>query len=229
MNEKRLKVAAGENFGRALPRPGVALRGLRMQRGWTLADVSKRTGLPGSTLSKLENDRASLSYDKLALLSAGLGVDISQFFSPIMVGPSGPVLGGRRSFTPAGAGQRIETENYDHRYLAADCLNKRFVPLIAELKARTLEEFGELIRHQGEEFTLVLEGSVEFHCELYAPQLMRKGDSIFFDSAMGHAYLVAESGPCRVVSICSGPESQLIEVSQRGAVRPRATRKSKRS
>jgi transcriptional regulator with XRE-family HTH domain len=212
-----------------LPRPGVALRGLRMQRGWTLADVSKRTGLPVSTLSKLENDRASLSYDKLALLSAGLGVDISQFFSPIMLGAPGPVLGGRRSFTPAGQGQRIETENYDHRYLAADCLNKRFVPLIADLKARTLEEFGELIRHPGEEFTLVLEGSVEFHCELYAPQLMRRGDSIFFDSAMGHAYLAAEAGPCRVVSICSGPESQLIEASQRGPVRPRATRKTKRS
>jgi transcriptional regulator with XRE-family HTH domain len=229
MNEKRLKLAVGEKVGRAPPRPGVALRGLRMQRGWTLADVSKRTGLPVSTLSKLENDRASLSYDKLALLSAGLGVDISQFFSPIMVGLPGAVLGGRRSFTPAGQGQRIETENYDHRYLAADCLNKRFVPLIAELKSRTLEEFGELIHHPGEEFTLVLEGSVEFHCELYAPQLMRKGDSIFFDSAMGHAYLAAEAGPCRVVSICSGPESQLIEASRRGAVRPRAVRKTKRS
>jgi transcriptional regulator with XRE-family HTH domain len=229
MNDKRLKLAVGENVGRALARPGVALRGIRMQRGWTLADVSERTGLPVSTLSKLENDRVSLSYDKLARLSAGLGVDISQFFSPIVVGTPGPVLGGRRSFTPAGQGQRIETENYDHRYLAADCLNKRFVPLIAELRARTMEEFGELIRHSGEEFTIVLEGSVEFHCELYAPQLMRKGDSIFFDSAMGHAYLAAEPGPCRVLSICSGPESQLIEATQRASKTGKPARKSKRA
>src|SRR5262245_44848967 len=228
MNEKRLKLAVGETVGRALPRPGAALRALRMQRGWTLAEVGERTGLPVSTLSKLENDRASLSYDKLARLSAGLGVDISQFFTPVALGAPGALLGGRRSFTPAGEGQRIETENYDHRYPAADCLNKRFVPIIAELKSRTLEEFGELIRHSGEEFTLVLEGSVEFHCELYAPLLMRKGDSIFFDSAMGHAYLAAEPGPCRVVSICSGPESQLIEAAQR-ATRPAQTpRKRKR-
>jgi quercetin dioxygenase-like cupin family protein len=96
------------------------------------------------------------------------------------------------------------------------------------LRARTMEEFGELIRHSGEEFTLVLEGSVEFHCELYAPLLMRKGDSIFFDSSMGHAYLAAEAGPCRVVSICSGPESQLIEATQR-ATRAKPARKSKRS
>jgi transcriptional regulator with XRE-family HTH domain len=228
MNDKRLKLAVGENVGRALARPGVALRGIRMQRGWTLADVSERTGLPVSTLSKLENDRVSLTYDKLARLSAGLGVDISQFFSPIAVGAPGAVLGGRRSFTPAGQGQRIETENYDHRYLAADCLNKRFVPLIAELRARTMEEFGELIRHSGEEFTIVLEGSVEFHCELYAPLLMRKGDSIYFDSAMGHAYLAAEPGTCRVLSICSGPESQLIEATQRAANGTKPARKPKR-
>lgn len=228
MNEKRLRLAVGETVGRGLSRPGSALRALRTQRGWTLAEVSERTGLPVSTLSKLENDRASLSYDKLARLSAGLGVDIGQFFTPIALGAPGALLGGRRSFTPAGQGQRIETENYDHRYLAADCLNKRFVPVIAELRARTLEEFGELVRHPGEEFALVLEGTVEFHCELYAPLLMRKGDSIYFDSAMGHAYLAAEAGPCRVVSICSGPESQLIEASQRNGDKNRAAAKRKR-
>src|SRR5262245_60992533 len=102
MNEKRLKLAVAENVGRSSPRPGAALRALRTQRSWTLAEVSERTGLPISTLSKLENDRVSLSYDKLSRLSTGLGVDISQFFTPIALGSPGPLLGGRRSFTPAG-------------------------------------------------------------------------------------------------------------------------------
>lgn len=226
MNEKRLKLAMPERVGRPPARPGAALRALRRQRGWTLADVSERTGLPVSTLSKIENDRVSLSYDKLARISAGLGVDFSQLFAPIAVGLPG--VSGRRSFTPAGQGQPIETENYHHLYLAADCLNKRFVPLVAELRSRTLEEFGELIRHTGEEFTIVLEGTVEFNCELYSPLIMRKGDSIFFDSAMGHAYLAAEAGPCRVLSICSGPESQLIEASRRENGAPSPPRKPKR-
>jgi transcriptional regulator with XRE-family HTH domain len=203
-------------------RPGAALRAIRMQRGWTLAEVSKRTDLPISTLSKIENDRVSLTYDKLARISTGLGVDISQLFAPQAVGLPGSMVGGRRCITLAGQGQVIETENYGHIYPAADFLNKRFVPVVAELHTRTLEEFGEMIRHPGEEYTYVLEGSVAFHSELYAPVILRKGDSLYFDSGMGHAYLANEAGLCRVLSICSGPESQLIEaVSRDGKAKPR--------
>ena len=200
--------------GRVVAHPGSALKALRNQRGWTLAEVSKRTGLPVSTLSKIENERISLNYDKLALLSASLGVDISELFSPPLGSVRGAVIG-RRSFTPRGEGQFIETANYNHIYPAADFLNKRFIPIVAELRARSLEEFGELIRHPGEEYAYVLEGTVLFYTELYAPLTMRKGDSIYFDSGMGHAYLAADPGPCRVLSICSGPESQLKEALKR--------------
>jgi transcriptional regulator with XRE-family HTH domain len=215
MAQDRLKVANAETHGRMAARPGAALKALRMQRGWTLAEVSRRTDLPVSTLSKIENDRMSLSYDKLARISSGLGVDISQLFTPQIVGAPGSTVNGRRSVTLSGQGQIIETENYGHIYPAADFLNKRFVPVIAELHSRTLAEFGEMIRHPGEEYSFILEGTVEFHSELYAPLVLRKGDSIYFDSGMGHAYLKAESGPCRVLSICSGPESQLIEAMRR--------------
>src|SRR5580692_8576728 len=156
----RLNVAERGAAGRTNARPGAALKALRMQRGWTLAEVSERTELPVSTLSKIENDRMSLTYDKLARISAGLGVDISQLFTPQIVGLNGGMVNGRRSLTPAGQGQTIETENYHHVYPSADFLNKRFVPVIAELHTRTLAEFGEMVRHQGEEFAFVLEGTV---------------------------------------------------------------------
>ena len=216
MSAKAAKTAEEASKGRVTAHPGSALKALRTERGWTLAEVSRRTGLPVSTLSKIENERISLTYDKLALLSASLNVDISQLFAPPLGLMRGAVIG-RRSYTPVGEGQVIETGTYGHTYPAADFLNKRFIPIIAELRARTLEEFGELIHHPGEEYAYVLEGTVLFHSELYAPLTMRKGDSIYFDSGMGHAYLAAEPGPCRVLSICSGPESQLKEALQRDA------------
>ena len=49
----------------ALAKPGAALKALRLKHGWTLAEVSRRTGLTTSTLSKIENDKMSLSFDKL--------------------------------------------------------------------------------------------------------------------------------------------------------------------
>jgi transcriptional regulator with XRE-family HTH domain len=193
-------------------RPGHALRALRKRKNWTLAEVGARTGLPVSTLSKLENGKMSLSYDKLARLSAGLEIDIAQLFEAgTAAAPS--TISGRRIVTRAGTGLAIETENYRHLYPAADLLSKRFIPIIAELRARSLAEFGELIRHPGEEYAYVLEGTAELHTDLYAPTRLETGDSIYFDSGMGHAYIAVGPGRCRVLSICSATQSELLAAS----------------
>jgi len=190
-------------------KPGAVLKSLRLANGWTLSEVSRRTGLPVSTLSKVENDKMSLSYDKLARISRGLEIDIGLLFTSEAVAPLSLVTG-RRSITRAGEGRLIDTDPYEHIYPATDLLNKRFVPIVVEVRARSLSEFSELIRHAGEEFTFVLEGTVELHTDLYAPVRLEVGDSIYFDSGMGHVYLSAGPGPCRVLSICSGEETQLI-------------------
>jgi mannose-6-phosphate isomerase-like protein (cupin superfamily) len=160
-------------------------------------------------LSKVENDKMSLSYDKLARISRGLEIDIGVLFSSEAAAPLSLVTG-RRSITRAGEGRLIETEPYEHVYPATDLLNKRFVPIVVEIRARSVSEFSEFIRHPGEEYTYVLEGTVELHTDVYAPVTLNVGDSIYFDSGMGHAYLSAGPGPCRVLTICSGEESQLI-------------------
>jgi len=194
-------------------KPGAALKALRRQHGWTLAEVSQRTGLPTSTLSKIENDKMSLSFDKLARLSSGLQIDIAALFRGANGEDPQSGVGGRRSIVRSGEGKAIETKNYSHLYPAWELLNKRIIPIVAELHARSLEEFGELIQHPGEEYTFVLEGEVEVHTSLYAPVLLKAGDSIYFDSGMGHAYIAAGAGRCRVLSLCSAPETQLIAAS----------------
>lgn len=193
-------------------RPGAVVREHRMSRGWTLAEASERTGLPISTLSKVENDKISLSYDKLVRLSQGLEIDISRLFG----GDDAPqhAVTGRRSVTRKHEGRVIETENYGHRYPAADLLNKSFIPVVAEIRARTLKEFGDLVSHPGEEFAFVLEGTVDLHTSLYAPVRLNVGDSIYFDSGMGHAYIAVGEGVCRVLSICTGVEAQLVAVTE---------------
>lgn len=191
-------------------KPGMALKRLRLERHWTLADVSRRTGLPVSTLSKVENNKLSLSYDKIVRICQGLDIDIAQLFAPYETTVTSAPASGRRIITRAGEGRPIDTDNYKHLYPAADLLNKRFNPIIAEPQASSLEAFGELVRHPGEEFAFIVEGSVDFYCELYAPTRLEAGDSIYFDSGMGHAYVKAAPGPCKVLSICSATEAQLL-------------------
>jgi transcriptional regulator with XRE-family HTH domain len=206
-------------------KPGAAVKALRRKHGWTLAEVSRRTGLPTSTLSKIENDKMSLTFDKLARLSSGLQIDISALFRGANGEDAHFGASGRRSIVRAGEGKAIETRNYLHLYPAWELLNKKIIPIVAELRARSLEEFGELIRHPGEEYAFVLEGEVELHTSLYAPVRLKAGDSIYFDSGMGHAYIAAGDGPCRVLSLCSAPETQLIAASA-GRAQPDENRKS---
>jgi transcriptional regulator with XRE-family HTH domain len=193
-------------------RLGAALRELRRQHGWTLTEVSRRTGFSVPTLSKVENDRVSLSYDKLIRLSEGLNIDIAQLFAS--GGGSGlPVsITGRRSINRLGDGQLVPTHNYDYRYLNTDVVQKRFIPIVTELHSQSLEEFGALVKHSGEEFIYVLEGEVEVHTELYAPLVLKAGESAYLDSAMGHAYLQRGATRCRLLAICSASEAHLREV-----------------
>ncbi|MDP9123888.1 MAG: XRE family transcriptional regulator [Pseudomonadota bacterium] len=190
-----------------LPGPGEAIRTLRKRSGLTLTELSGRTGLAVSTLSKIEMGHVSLSYDKLMLISKSLGVDMAELLDTTPHPPGPPTYGQRRVIHRAGEGQQVETRSYSQIYLATELLNKRCVPIYVELHARTLDEFlaefGDLIRHPGEEFTYVIEGEVAFHTDLYAPAILRAGDSLYFDSEMGHAYLKAVDGPCRLVTTCS--------------------------
>jgi transcriptional regulator with XRE-family HTH domain len=203
--------ASASTPARSTAKPGAMLKKLRIQKGWTLKEVSHRTGYPVSTLSKIENDRVSLTYDKLTRISASLDVDFSSLFgAQDPAHESGAALHGRRSITRAGEGRSIESKNYFHLYAATELLNKRLIPIIVEIRARSLEEFGELVRHSGEEYVYVLEGEVDVHTSAYATVRLKAGDSIYFDSTMGHAYIAASSGPCRVLGVCSGTESQMI-------------------
>jgi transcriptional regulator with XRE-family HTH domain len=210
--------------------PGGILRQLRAQSGWTLADVSARTGFPISTLSKIEKGQVSLSYDKLARISKGLDVDIGVFFAGEDDRTPQPKPSGRRSIIRKGDGRTIKTHSYLNQFLATDLLNKRFVPIVGEGFVTSITDFGEMIRHEGEEFCYVLEGTLEFHTELYAPVTLEIGDAIYFDSGMGHAYISAGDKPLKVLCICSGIESKLMngaDVAHSAAAPPSTTDKQR--
>lgn len=172
--------------------------------------MSARSGIPLSTLSKVEHDRLSLTYDKLQLLSQRLDMTMSELFAE-PENSREPAVTARRSIGRIKDAIRVNTPNYDHYYLCPELRRKRMVPLIAHLRAKSLEEFGDLIRHSGEEYTYVLEGRVVLHTEFYDPIVLEVGESVYIDSSMGHAYLAGEG--CReavVLCTCSSDEESLM-------------------
>ncbi|MEP7243680.1 MAG: XRE family transcriptional regulator [Gammaproteobacteria bacterium] len=204
-------MAANRPTGRLPAKPGAALKALRAQRGLTLAQVAEKTGFTVSTLSKVERDKIGLTFDKLVRLSEGLEIDIAQLFGAAGGEALRAESATRRSISRAGEGRSIEMPRGNYLYLAGDLLNKRIVPIIGEVLARDLKDYGELMRHSGEEFVYVVEGTLELHTEVYTPARLEKGDSVYFDSAMGHAYIAVGDKPCRILSICATAERELIK------------------
>ncbi|WP_298916895.1 XRE family transcriptional regulator [uncultured Algimonas sp.] len=186
---------------------GRSLKALRAANGWSLAEVSRRTSISISTLSKVENGLLSLTYDKLIGLSEGLDVDVSVFFNKAGINPD-PTPLGRRSLDDIGGGEIIDTPNYQYRYLHTDLSNKQLIPVIVEHTTRTIEDFGPLVKHTGEEFVHVLSGRIEVHTELYAPKILGPGESVYIDSNMGHAYLCVSEEPAQTLSVCVSDPTQ---------------------
>ena len=187
------------------PALGECLRHIRRRNGWKLKDVSALTGVSMATLSKVENDQMSLTYDKILQICAGLNVHITELLSE----SSKTAEKSRRSVSAPSNTLRQFTRNYDYYYLATDLVRKRMVPIRGVAKSKTMEDFGPMLRHNGEEVLIVLSGELEVHTELYSPVRLQPGESVYIDSTMGHAYLSVGSENAEFLCVCSGDEPEL--------------------
>ena len=195
------------------PTLGSILSSLRARNGWTLKEMSERTDIPVSTLSKVEHDRLTLTYDKLLQVSQRLNLSLSELLSDPGSGvPSGETsVTARRSIGLVGDAVRVNTRNYDYYYLCPELRKKRMIPVFARIRAKSLEDFGALVRHSGEEYIYVLEGGITVHTEFYDPVVLRSGESIYVDSSMGHAYVAEGCDEATVLAVCSSADESLME------------------
>jgi transcriptional regulator with XRE-family HTH domain len=192
-----------------VPPPSRAIRSARMAQGLSLRALSARAGMPYSTLSKLENGKITLTYDKLIRLAQALNVDIKDLLANAEE-RAAPIAVGRRAITRAGEALDAESEKHVHHYPASDLLGKMMIPIIIDVQARSVDELGGLVRHGGEEYLYVLRGSMELHSDLYAALPLGPGDSVYFDSGMAHGYVRTSAEPCTVLAVCAGQGIQQL-------------------
>jgi transcriptional regulator with XRE-family HTH domain len=178
---------------------GQRVRDLRQRRSWTLEEVSRRTGLARSTLSKIENEQMSPTFDAVQKLAAGLGIDIPQLFVPAETAGSA----GRRTVTRAGDGRPRPTATYEHELICTELTQKKMVPFKSRIRAHSFDEFPDWVRHEGEELLLVLEGRIALYTEFYEPVELAVGDSAYFDSNMGHAVISVGDPDALVLWVCT--------------------------
>ena len=178
---------------------GARVRDLRKARDWTLEYAAGQAGLARSTLSKIENGQMSPTYEALKKLAEGLEISVPQLFTP----PQRDQVNGRMTVTKSGDGAAHATATYEHELLADGLSRKQMLPYRARVRARSMEEFDGWVRHDGEEFLYVLTGVVKLYTEFYEPIEMRRGDSAYYDAAMGHNVISASPEDATILWVTS--------------------------
>ena len=192
------------------PTLGSLLRAVRERHDWTLQEMADRTGIPRSTLAKVEHDRLTLGYDKLLQISQRLKMRLSELISA--GDDTEPRMLTRRSLGTLENALRVATPSYEYFFMCADLSRKKLIPIYGRVLAKSLEEFGPLLHHAGEEFIFVTRGRVLVVTEFYEPVTLETHQCMYIDSGMGHAYLLAPGcDEAWVVAGCTSDDDKLID------------------
>lgn len=179
---------------------GRRLRSARKQFGWTLAQLSAASGVSITTISRAERGLLALGYENFAALGRALRMDMNAMFAGAGEQPAklaGPVV------TRAGRGVVYRGLSFAYEFLATAAAGKKMSPVVGTVHARRIAGPEDYARHDGEEFAYVLSGAIEVHFDGGKVVRLAKGDSIYFDSRIGHAYVSVSRQLARVVGVTS--------------------------
>lgn len=196
-----------ETFGRRL-------RAARKKFGWTLQEVADRSGVSVPTISRAERGQLALSYEKFSALARALKMDIGALFAEgdaPGVGLPGPIL------TRAGEGVAYRGQSFTYEFLATQATGKQMSPILGTVHARAIHGPEDFARHEGEEFVYVLSGAIEVHFDTGQVVKLARGDSLYFDSRIGHAYISTSRQLARTVGATTSESTQMRYARKRPA------------
>ncbi|MDR5653352.1 helix-turn-helix domain-containing protein [Ruixingdingia sedimenti] len=175
---------------------GDTLRGLRQARGWSLGELSAASGVPTSTISKIENGQMSPSLvhaiNLAAALEANLGFLIDRGARPAAF-----------SVMREGARPRLDLPEMG---LALQDLHGDFAPGVLEARLGEIAPGGrsgdEPMTHPGEEICHILDGAIRFDIDGEVHDL-GPGDTIHFKCSVPHHWENTAPRTTRVVWVFS--------------------------
>lgn len=199
---------------------GGRIRAARKRFGWTLQDLANASGVSITTISRAERGLLALGYENFSALAHALQLDMGSLFAQAGVDAepfNAPVV------TRAGRGVVYWGEAFAYEFLASSVVGKQMIPSVGLVHAREIKGPGDFARHAGEEFLYVISGTVEVHFETGEKQLLREGDSIYFDSRIGHAYKSVSKKLARIVGVTTS-ESGMMRLAKAGKEEPARAR-----
>jgi transcriptional regulator with XRE-family HTH domain len=184
-------------------RIGKKLKELRMQKGFSLEDVSAVSGIEVSMLSQFENGEIIPPLATLQNLSKAFDIKMVHFFQDTV---SSEKISVTRSHERVKIERRPHHKkgeiDYIYEALEVRKSDKHMEPFMVEIKNKDTAEM-VFVEHQGEEFVFLLEGELEFR-SLDRVEVLEPGDSIYFESDISHSFRCLSDDPAKAIIVLWG-------------------------
>lgn len=173
------------------------IKRLRTERGLTLEQVAAQAGLTRGWLSKVENFRLTPSLTALAGIAEALGVTMADLFTGLDRRPPLAIVR-RDERLPMRRDE--EVSQYLYESLAHSRPSRRMDPFVLTVPHNDPRP---MLAHAGEEFLLVLAGTVDLE---YADQRhpLAEGDAAYFDGDRPHRLVCTSVDHARVLVVYHG-------------------------
>ncbi len=167
--------------------------------------MAERSGIPSEQILSIENDECLPSLGPLIKVARVLGVRLGTFLDDDdSLGPVVHRAGEKAERIAFSNGSTDAHKNMDYLPLAQQKSGRHIEPFLIDIQPATSAETFAVSAHEGEEFIYVLAGKVEveYGKEKYT---LSEGDSIFYDSIVGHHVHGADDKPAKILAVVYTP------------------------
>jgi len=177
---------------------GRKLKSSRLKRDKTIQVLAEMSHVSSNMISRIERGLTIPSVEILMKIADALGLSLSYFVEEAEKGNT--VV-----FTPSGKGDPIFFFEDKHQInsLTQGLRDPGFSVFVDTLEPRCDSGEGGMV-HTGEEFAMVLEGSLDFNIEGEGFHL-EKGDSLSFKATLPHSWKNASDQQTKVLWAVSPP------------------------
>ncbi len=172
---------------------GKKIRQLRIRNGLTQAELASRCELTKGFLSQLENDLCMPSLPALMDIVEALGTDMSAFFSEEK---EQKIVFGRQDFF------EDDREGCTVTWVVPNAQKNTMEPIVLTLRPHGTSQ--TMMPHEGEEFGLVLSGSVTL-VSGGRRHRVKKGETFYIRGGQEHCLRNDTSRPAQVLWITTPP------------------------
>ncbi len=183
---------------------GEKIKGLRESKSISIEELAERSNLAVEQVERIEKNIDLPSLAPLIKIARVLGVRLGTFLDDS--DETGPAICRKKESSDTISFSNNATQSRKHmtyNSLAKSKADRHMEPFIIEVSPCADSNF-VLSSHEGEEFIMVMEGTMEISYGKHS-YLLEEGDSIYYDSIVPHHVHAFEGQAAKILAVVYTP------------------------